>query len=87
MIMNSPEPMSLGSPTQSPTIQNSGQYLPQFLLGDLVPNQNVPILFSSLTLISFFYLFFSYLAKFTKWIESNEFEILVWSQFRKFTTS
>ncbi len=44
MIMNSPEPMSLGSPTQSPTIQNSGQYLPQFLLGDLVPNQNVSTL-------------------------------------------
>ena len=44
-MMSSPEPMSLGSPTQSPLPQqpgsmgNSGvgQYLPQFLLGDL-PN-------------------------------------------------
>lgn len=34
-MMSSPEPMSLGSPTQSPT-QNSNvnQYLPQFLIGD-----------------------------------------------------
>jgi len=60
MIMNSPEPMSLGSPTQSPTMQNSGQYLPQFLLGDLVPNQNVSNLFSLSISISFyiFYLIF-----------------------------
>jgi hypothetical protein len=50
MMMSSPEPMSLGSPTQSPlTSQSSGigggggggggvgQFLPQFLLGDM-PN-------------------------------------------------
>lgn len=45
MMMSSPEPMSLGSPTQSPLGHQSsglagggvGQYLPQFLLGDM-PN-------------------------------------------------
>lgn len=40
MMMSSPEPMSLGSPTQSPTSNNVNQYLPQFLLGDLPTNQN-----------------------------------------------
>jgi hypothetical protein len=30
--MSSPEPMALGSPTQSPAM--GGQYLPQYLLGD-----------------------------------------------------
>ncbi|CAF0718649.1 unnamed protein product [Brachionus calyciflorus] len=39
MMMSSPEPMSLGSPTQSPTsnqntTSNVNQYLPQFLIGD-----------------------------------------------------
>ena len=39
MMMSSPEPMSLGSPTQSPGPANPnsvgvGQFLPQFLLGD-----------------------------------------------------
>lgn len=34
MIMNSPEPMNLGSPTQSPGV-GSNQYMPQFLLGDV----------------------------------------------------
>jgi hypothetical protein len=35
-MMSSPEPMTLGSPTQSPTASNAiNQYLPQFLLGDL----------------------------------------------------
>ena len=33
MIMNSPEPMNLGSPSQSPNAHN--QYTPNFLLGDL----------------------------------------------------
>lgn len=36
MIMNSPEPMNLGSPTQSPGV-GSNQYMPQFLLGDMNP--------------------------------------------------
>lgn len=34
MIMNSPEPMNLGSPSQSPGV-GSNQYMPQFLLGDM----------------------------------------------------
>jgi len=43
MIMNSPEPMSLGSPTQSPA-PGSGQYMPQFLLGDLTSStQNMQL--------------------------------------------
>lgn len=36
--MNSPEPMNLGSPTQSPGV-GSNQYMPQFLLGDM-PSSN-----------------------------------------------
>lgn len=35
MSSMSPEPMSLGSPTQSPTHQTPQPYLPQFLLGDM----------------------------------------------------
>jgi len=42
MIMNSPEPMSLGSPSQSPP--NVNQYMPQFLLGDLASStQNMQL--------------------------------------------
>ncbi len=37
--MHSPEPMSLGSPTQSPPVNN--QFLPQFLLGDMPSNNQV----------------------------------------------
>lgn len=45
-MMSSPEPMSLGSPTQSPTQQQSSNnhttsYLPQFLLGDLSLNPSL----------------------------------------------
>jgi hypothetical protein len=38
-MMHSPEPMSLGSPTQSPPVNN--QFLPQFLLGDMPSNNQV----------------------------------------------
>ena len=38
-MMHSPEPMSLGSPTQSPPVNN--QYLPQFLLGEMPSNNQV----------------------------------------------
>lgn len=41
--MNSPEPMNLGSPTQSPGV-GSNQYMPQFLLGDVSSsNQNMQL--------------------------------------------
>ncbi len=44
MIMNSPEPMSLGSPTQSPGVGSSGQYIPNFLLGDITSStQNMQV--------------------------------------------
>jgi nuclear pore complex protein Nup53 len=41
MMMSSPEPMALGSPTQSPTASSNpmNQYLPQFLLGEMTLNQ------------------------------------------------
>jgi hypothetical protein len=56
MMMSSPEPMSLGSPTQSPLPPQSGsmgggggggmgQYLPQFLLGDMPNPQSQVIAF------------------------------------------
>ena len=45
MIMNSPgEPMSLGSPTQSPPgVGSNGQYMPNFLLGDISSVQNMQV--------------------------------------------
>ena len=42
-MMHSPEPMSLGSPTQSPPVNN--QYLPQFLLGEMPSNNQVNFFF------------------------------------------
>lgn len=44
MIMNSPEPMSLGSPTQSPGVGSNG-YMPNFLLGDITSSaQNMQVI-------------------------------------------
>jgi hypothetical protein len=40
-MMSSPEPMTLGSPTQSPS-SHVNQYLPQFLLGDFPSQNNTP---------------------------------------------